>query len=78
MSMCMGKSLSEDRMYSSNPPSSPPIEHLELASADNIVGFCQECVYHCLRKDRFTRSCANFLCYCGNIMPRGKGFFGAK
>ncbi|CAH2060858.1 unnamed protein product [Thlaspi arvense] len=78
MNVCMEKYLSEDKMYSSNPASSPPIEHLKLASAGNIIGFCQECVYHCLRKCRFSRSCANFLCYCGEIMPRGKEFFGTK
>lgn len=74
----MANSNGEERTHSSNPAASPPIdfqindqlsrdEHLELAWAKNIIGFCQECAYFCQRKGVKIGGCAGFKCICSNI-----------
>ncbi|EFH41691.1 hypothetical protein ARALYDRAFT_917330 [Arabidopsis lyrata subsp. lyrata] len=42
----------------------PPDEHLGLSHATNLIGFCQECAHHCLRKKRVIGDCRKFVCHC--------------
>ncbi|XP_010445892.1 PREDICTED: defensin-like protein 222 [Camelina sativa] len=42
----------------------PPDEHLGVSAAKNILGFCQECAHHCLRRKRIIGECRRFVCHC--------------
>ncbi|XP_010510573.1 PREDICTED: defensin-like protein 222 [Camelina sativa] len=42
----------------------PPDEHLGVSASKSLTGFCQECVYHCLRRKRVIGECQRFVCHC--------------
>ncbi|EOA14724.1 hypothetical protein CARUB_v10028010mg [Capsella rubella] len=42
----------------------PPDEHIEVMAAENIIGFCHECAYHCMRRRRRLGECRSFVCHC--------------
>ncbi|KAF8083338.1 hypothetical protein N665_0780s0011 [Sinapis alba] len=69
------KSFSEDKTYISSHATSPQLDiqtNNQILFDDKIkpqaakipIGFCQECVHHCIRKKRFMLDCRKFAYYC--------------